>query len=70
MSLAAPRHRISLMAANEGKAEVKTAGNHDFEGPESVNSGRLVGASVDELWLGDITFSHWETVHEIVVDHP
>ena len=30
------------MAASEGKAEVKNARNHEFEGPESAKSGRSI----------------------------
>jgi len=38
-SSAAPRDPTSSRAAFGGKAEVKNAGNHEFEGPESANSG-------------------------------
>ena len=39
-SSAAPRDPTSSRFAIGRKAEVKNAGNHEFEGPESARSGR------------------------------
>jgi hypothetical protein len=39
-STAVVHHPISSTSAFGGEAEVKNAGNHDFEGPESANTGR------------------------------